>query len=79
LKELKKNTKQVTQLKDRFETRAEYVNSLRDGFMSLENRIIIMEHSLSCMIQERECTCRSVPAPDNGSEYIEKKKEKQHE
>lgn len=47
--------------------------------MSLENRIIIMEHSLSCMIQERECTCRSVPAPDNGSEYIEKKKEKQHE
>ena len=68
--ELKKNTKAVKNLSDRFDVRVEYVNTLRDGFMSLEDRIIIMEHSLACIIQERECGGRAIPPPPKeGEEY----------
>jgi hypothetical protein len=80
LKEIKKTGKQMTNLQDRFDVRVDYVNSLRDGFMSLEDRLIIMEHSLAALILEKQCSTKSIPPPPtDGSEYEEKKKEVQKE
>lgn len=69
LKSQKETSMAIKQMTERFDTRVTYVDALRDGFMCLENRILLLENSLADLLRERDHIKKTIP--DNGEEYTE--------
>jgi len=69
LRSQNETSKHLKQMTERFDTRVNYVDALRDGFMSLENRILLLENTLSELLRERDHKKKTIP--DHGEEYLE--------